>query len=236
MFRSAADLPDGRVAALSVPGGGTLTRKEIDDYTTFVAIYGAKGLAYIKVNDASKPNEQGLQSPIVKFLSADVLVQLVARTGAQSGDLIFFAADRAKIVDDALGALRAKIGHERGFVQAGWKPLWVVDFPMFESRRAKRPGGAPSSVHRAQGRPRAAVRDRSGQCACQGLRRGAQRLGNRRRIGAHPPARGAGRRYSSRSASARRISSKSSASCSIRCSTARRRMAASRSASTAWWR
>ena len=142
VFRSAADLPDGRVAALNVPGGGTLTRKEIDEYTTFVAIYGAKGLAYVKVNDASKPNEQGLQSPIVKFLSTDVLAQLVARTGAKSGDLIFFAADRAKIVDDGLGALRAKIGHERGFVQAGWRPLWVIDFPMFEYDEQKKTWGA----------------------------------------------------------------------------------------------
>jgi aspartyl-tRNA synthetase len=142
VFRSAADLPDGRIAALNVPGGGTLTRKEIDEYTTFVAIYGAKGLAYVKVNDASKPNEQGLQSPIVKFLSADTLAQIIARTGAKSGDLIFFAADRAKIVDDGLGALRAKIGHERGFVQAGWRPLWVVDFPMFEYDEQKKTWGA----------------------------------------------------------------------------------------------
>jgi aspartyl-tRNA synthetase len=142
VFRSAAELPGGRVAALNVPGGGTLTRKEIDEYTTFVAIYGAKGLAYVKVNDASRPNEQGLQSPIVKFLSEDVLSQIVARTGAKSGDLIFFAADRAKIVDDALGALRAKIGHERGFARAGWKPLWVVDFPMFEYDEQKKSWGA----------------------------------------------------------------------------------------------
>jgi len=142
VFRSAAELPDGRVAALNVPGGGTLTRKEIDDYTAFVAIYGAKGLAYVKVNDATKPNEQGLQSPIVKFLSADILAQIVGRTGAQSGDLIFFAADRAKIVDDGLGALRARIGHERGFMQAGWKPLWVVDFPMFEYDDQKKTWGA----------------------------------------------------------------------------------------------
>src|SRR5208282_6258437 len=90
LFRAAAELPNGRVAALCVPGGGTLTRKEIDDYTAFVAIYGAKGLAYIKVNDASRPDADGLQSPIVKFLSADVLREIVARTGAASGDLIFF--------------------------------------------------------------------------------------------------------------------------------------------------
>ncbi|HEY9381657.1 MAG TPA: amino acid--tRNA ligase-related protein, partial [Burkholderiales bacterium] len=106
--------------------------KEIDEYTTFVAIYGAKGLAYIKVNDASKPNEEGLQSPIVKFLSAEALKTILERTGAQNGDLIFFGADRAKVVNDALGALRVKIGHEKGYAEAGWRPLWVVDFPMFE--------------------------------------------------------------------------------------------------------
>ncbi len=132
VFRGAADLPQGRVAALRLPNGGTLTRKEIDDYTTFVAIYGAKGLAYIKVNDASKPNEEGLQSPIVKFLPAGVLAEILARTGAQTGDLIFFGAGPEKIVSDALGALRAKVGHDRGFAVPGWKPLWVVDFPMFE--------------------------------------------------------------------------------------------------------
>jgi aspartyl-tRNA synthetase len=132
VFRAAADLPAGRVAALRVPGGGAFTRKELDDYAAFVAIYGAKGLAYIKVNDATKPNEEGLQSPIVKFLPANVLAAILARSGAQSGDLIFFAADREEIVNDALGALRAKVGHDRGFAEDGWRPLWVVDFPMFE--------------------------------------------------------------------------------------------------------
>ena len=132
VFRAAADLPGGRVAALRVPGGGALTRKEIDDYTTFVKIYGAGGLAYIKVNDATKANEEGLQSPIVKFLGEAALREILARTGAQNGDLIFFGADREKVVNDALGALRAKVGHDRGFAEKGWKPLWVVDFPMFE--------------------------------------------------------------------------------------------------------
>ena len=132
VFRAAADLAHGRVAALCVPGGSTLTRKEIDDYTTFVKIYGAGGLAYIKINDASRPSDEGLQSPIVKFLSADVLVNILERTGAKTGDLIFFGADREKVVNDALGALRAKIGHDRGLAEPGWKPLWVVDFPMFE--------------------------------------------------------------------------------------------------------
>jgi len=142
VFRSAAELPGGRVAALNVPGGATLTRKEIDDYTAFVKVYGAAGLAYIKVNDASKPGEEGLQSPIVKFLSADVLRVILERTGAQSGDLIFFAADREKVVCDALGALRAKVGHERGFAIPGWNPLWVVDFPMFEFDDEKKAWGA----------------------------------------------------------------------------------------------
>jgi aspartyl-tRNA synthetase len=132
VFRAAADLANGRVAALRVPGGGKLSRKEIDDYTAFVAIYGARGLAYIKVNDASKANEEGLQSPIVKFLPPAVLAEIVARSGAATGDLIFFGADREKVVNDALGALRAKVGHDLGLAESGWKPLWVVDFPMFE--------------------------------------------------------------------------------------------------------
>jgi len=132
VFRAAAERANGRVAALCVPGGATLTRKEIDDYTTFAKIYGAGGLAYIKVNDATKPNEEGLQSPIVKFLSPDVLRAILERCNAKSGDLIFFSADKEKIVNDALGALRTKVGHDRGFAEAGWRPLWVVDFPMFE--------------------------------------------------------------------------------------------------------
>ncbi|HQT81796.1 MAG: aspartate--tRNA ligase [Ferrovum sp. 37-45-19] len=132
VFRAAADLKDGRVVALNIPGGATLSRKEIDDYTQFVSIYGAKGLAYIKVNDKSALNETGLQSPIIKFLTTDVLQEIISRTGANNGDLIFFGADRTKVVNDAMGALRLKIGHERGFSQGGWQPLWVVDFPMFE--------------------------------------------------------------------------------------------------------
>jgi aspartyl-tRNA synthetase len=123
----------GRVAALRVPGGASLTRGEIDGYTEFVKIYGARGLAYIKVNDASKLNEEGLQSPIVKNLHEAALKTIIERTGAQSGDLIFFGADKTKVVNDALGALRSKIGHEKGYVNGkAWEPLWVVDFPMFE--------------------------------------------------------------------------------------------------------
>jgi aspartyl-tRNA synthetase len=118
-----------------------MTRKEIDDCTAFVGIYGAKGLAYIKVNDASKPSEAGLQSPIVKFLSEAVLRAILERTGARDGDLVFFGADRAKVVNDALGALRVKLGHEKGHMEAGWRPAWVVDFPMFEwDEEAKRWG------------------------------------------------------------------------------------------------
>ncbi|WP_024301471.1 aspartate--tRNA ligase [Pseudogulbenkiania sp. MAI-1] len=139
VFRGAADLPNGRVVALRVPGGASLSRKEIDDYTQFVGIYGAKGLAYIKVNDKSKitnDENSGLQSPIVKFLSVNALNEIMARTGADNGDIIFFGADKAKVVNEAIGALRIKIGHERGlaggyFVKE-WRPLWVVDFPMFE--------------------------------------------------------------------------------------------------------
>jgi aspartyl-tRNA synthetase len=123
----------GRVAALRVPGGGELTRGEIDDYTKFVGIYGARGLAYIKVNDVTKANEEGLQSPIVKNLHQQALRAILERTGAQSGDLIFFGADKAKVVNDALGALRVKLGHEKGFLNGqAWCPVWVVDFPMFE--------------------------------------------------------------------------------------------------------
>jgi aspartyl-tRNA synthetase len=142
LFRAAADRPNGRVAALMIPDGGALTRKEIDDYTAFVAIYGAKGLAYIKVNDATRPNAEGLQSPIVKFLPPDVLGEIVARTGAATGDLIFFCADTEKVVADALGALRAKIGHDRGLAEDGWRPLWVVDFPMFEFNEETKSWGA----------------------------------------------------------------------------------------------
>ena len=132
VFKQAANLKDGRIAAMRIPGGAALTRKEIDDYTTFVAIYGAKGLAYIKVNDAAKLNEEGLQSPIVKFMTPEVLGEILRRTGAANGDLIFFGADRAKVVNDALGALRVKVGHEKGHAEAGWRPVWVVDFPAFE--------------------------------------------------------------------------------------------------------
>jgi aspartyl-tRNA synthetase len=139
VFAGPAGTPGGRVAGLLVPKGGELTRGEIDGYTEFVKGYGAKGLAYIKVNDASRLDESGLQSPIVKNLSEAALKATIERTGAKNGDLIFFGADRAKVVNDAMGALRAKIGHEKGYAQAGWRPLWVLDFPMFEwDEEAKR--------------------------------------------------------------------------------------------------
>ena len=139
VFRAAADMKGGRVVALRVPNGAKLSRKEIDEYTQFVGIYGAKGLAYIKVNDVtnlSNGENSGLQSPIVKFLSESSLHEIIKRTGAQNGDIIFFGADKAKVVNEAIGALRIKIGKEHGaengyFVDE-WKPLWVVDFPMFE--------------------------------------------------------------------------------------------------------
>jgi aspartyl-tRNA synthetase len=140
VFSTPANAPDGRVVALRVPGGGEatggLSRGEIDGYTEFVKIYGAKGLAWIKVNDAATGRE-GLQSPIVKNLHDAAIAEILKRTGAASGDLIFFGADKAKVVNDAIGALRVKVGHSefgkaRGLVEGQWKPLWVVDFPMFE--------------------------------------------------------------------------------------------------------
>jgi aspartyl-tRNA synthetase len=131
VFREAALRTGGRVAALRVPEGGALSRKEIDDYTSFVAIYGAKGLAYIKVNALEK-GVDGLQSPILKFLPENVIQVILERTGAKDGDLIFFGADKAQVVNEALGALRARVGHDRGLAESEWKPLWVVDFPMFE--------------------------------------------------------------------------------------------------------
>ena len=131
VFAGPAGTPGGRVAGLLVPRGGELTRGEIDAYTEFVGGYGAKGLAWVKFNDVAKGRE-GLQSPIVKNLSDDALKAIVERSGAKDGDLMFFGADRAKVVNDALGALRVKIGHERGHAQPGWRPLWVLDFPMFE--------------------------------------------------------------------------------------------------------
>lgn len=131
VFSGPANDPNGRVAAMCLPHGSELTRKEIDEYTKFVGIYGAKGLAYIKVNDAHAGRD-GLQSPIVKNLTDDAISAVLERTGAQDGDLVFFGADKASVVNEALGALRVKLGEDQGLVEAGWRPLWVVDFPMFE--------------------------------------------------------------------------------------------------------
>ena len=131
VFSGPANDPEGRIAALRVPGGGSLSRKEIDDYTQFVGRYGARGLAYIKVNSLAE-GASGLQSPILKFLPEPVTAAILERTGAADGDLIFFGADKANVVNESLGALRVRLGHDRGLVEAGWRPLWVVDFPMFE--------------------------------------------------------------------------------------------------------
>lgn len=133
VFAGAANMENGRVAALRVPNGAAISRSEIDAYTEFVKIYGAKGLAYIKINDITQLNEEGLQSPIVKNIHQTALKAIIERTGAQNGDIVFFGADKTKIVNEALGALRLKVGHDKGHVDGrAWAPLWVVDFPMFE--------------------------------------------------------------------------------------------------------
>ncbi len=131
VFSAPAKNPDCRVTALRIPNGSALTRKQIDEYTKYVAIYGARGLAYIKVNDKAAGRE-GLQSPIVKFIPDESLTIILERTGAQDGDLIFFGADKTKVVNEALGALRIKVAQDLDLVKHGWQPLWVVDFPMFE--------------------------------------------------------------------------------------------------------
>ena len=131
VFAGPAADPEGRVAALCVPGGAEMSRKIIDDYTAYVARYGARGLAYIKVNDVDAGRD-GLQSPILKFLPDEAVTGILERTDAKTGDLIFFGADKARVVNDALGALRIKVGEDRGLVADGWAPLWVVDFPMFD--------------------------------------------------------------------------------------------------------
>jgi aspartyl-tRNA synthetase len=133
VFSGAANMENGRVAALRVPNGAAISRSEIDAYTEFVKIYGAKGLAYIKINDTTQLNEEGLQSPIVKNIHVKALQAIIERTGAQNGDIVFFGADKTKVVNEALGALRLKVGHDKGHVDGrAWAPLWVVDFPMFE--------------------------------------------------------------------------------------------------------
>ena len=142
VFRGPADDPKGRVAALKVPGGAEISRKEIDNYTDYVSIYGAKGLAWIKVNDIDAGVE-GLQSPILKFMPDEIVGQMMERLGAANGDIIFFGADRTQIVNEALGALRIKVAEDVGLVAEGWAPLWVVDFPMFEED----PAGGLTPLH-----------------------------------------------------------------------------------------
>ncbi|MFW2177024.1 MULTISPECIES: aspartate--tRNA ligase [unclassified Moraxella] len=160
VFSAPAQDPKGRVVALRVPNGGEMTRKQIDEYTKFVGIYGAKGLAYIKVNDASNINngvdkESGLQSPIIKNMTDEVLVELMKRTEAQTGDIIFFGADKAKVVNDAMGALRVKVGLDLEMTTCEWAPLWVVDFPMFEETD----DGKWTSVHHPFTRPKGTVEE-----------------------------------------------------------------------------
>ncbi len=158
VFAGPANDPKGRVAALRIPGGASLSRKQIDAYTKFVSIYGARGLAYIKVNDASNINngvdqESGLQSPIIKNMTDDVLVSLIERTGAESNDIIFFGADKASVVNDAIGALRQKIGLDLEMTTCQWAPLWVTDFPMFEQTD----DGRWTSMHHPFTKPKGSV-------------------------------------------------------------------------------
>ncbi|MCP5174402.1 MAG: aspartate--tRNA ligase [Moraxellaceae bacterium] len=160
VFAGPANDPKGRVVALRVPNGNDISRGKIDEYTKFVGIYGAKGLAYIKVNDISKINngvdkESGLQSPIIKNISDEMLQTIIDRTGAQNGDLIFFGADKAKVVNDAMGALRVKLGHDLNLLTCEWAPLWVVDFPMFEETD----NGQWTSVHHPFTMPHGTVED-----------------------------------------------------------------------------
>ena len=194
VFNSAANMTGGRVVGLRVPQGGSMPRSEIDAYTQFVGIYGAKGLAYIKVNEKAKGRD-GLQSPIVKNLSDEVLAQVLDLTGAEDGDLIFFGADKAKVVNDAIGALRVKIGHSEFGKKAGlfddvWSPLWVIDFPMFEyDDEADRwtathhPFTAPKDGHEDM------LETEPGRLHRQGLRHGPERLGTGRRFDPYPPRR-----------------------------------------------
>ncbi len=207
VFCGCGHLPGGRVAALRIPGGGSLTRGEIDGYTEFVGIYGAKGLAYIKVNDASKLNEEGLQSPIVKNLHAGTRCKtIIERTGAQSR-----RPDLLRCRQDQDRQRRARRAAHQDRPREGlrqWQGLGAAvggRFPDVRIRRGREAlDGLPPSLHLAQGRPRRSAADRSGRVPGQGLRPGAERLGNRRRLGAYPPRRNAGARCSRRSASAQR--------------------------------
>jgi aspartyl-tRNA synthetase len=154
VFAAPAEDPEGRIAALKVPAGGELTRKQIDLYTEMVAVHGAKGLAYIKVNQRAAGRE-GLQSPILKFLPDAAIEGVLDRTEAADGDLVFFGADKARVVNDSLGALRRQLGHDRGLDAVGWHPLWVVDFPMFERTEA----GGWTPLHHPFTAPRCSIED-----------------------------------------------------------------------------
>ncbi len=157
VFSGPASDPKGRVAALRVPGGASMPRKQIDDYTKYVSIYGAKGLAYIKVNERAKGVE-GLQSPIVKFIPEDNLNTILDRVGAVDGDIVFFGADKEKIVSEALGALRIKLGHDLELLTCEWAPLWVVDFPMFEEND----DGSLTALHHPFTAPKCSPEDLKG--------------------------------------------------------------------------
>ena len=231
VFAGPAADPKSRIAALKLPKGGELTRKEIDDYTALVGRHGAKGLAYIKVNERAKGRD-GLQSPILKFLPDAAIEGVLERTGAVDGDLVFFGADKAGVVNESLNALRSALGRDRKLLRGDWAPLWVVDFPLLEAAARRRLDAAAPSVHVAARRVGggAARRARRGDRAR--LRHRAERLRGRRRLDPYPRPRAAvgdvrlARHRQGRSRAA------SSASCSRRSTTARRRTAASRSAST----
>jgi len=167
------------VVALRVPAGGELSRKDIDDYTKFVGIYGAKGLAYVKVNDVAQGRE-GLQSPILKFLPDDAVSEILARTGAANGDLIFFGADKARVVNEAIGALREKLGRDLGLMEEGWQPLWVVDFPMFEWDEGE---GRWQALHHPFTAPKAEHVDRLGSAPGDTLSRAYDMVINGTEVG-----------------------------------------------------
>jgi aspartyl-tRNA synthetase len=195
VFAGVANSENGRVAAMRIPGGASLTRGEIDEYTKFVGIYGAKGWLTSRSTTSRSSTKPACKARSSRTSHENALKTIVDRTKAQSGDLIFFGADKAKVVNDALGALRIKIGHEKGFLNGkAWEPLWVVDFPMFEYDEEDKRWTAchhPSPAPRTSTSPAA---KRSRQVPGQGLRPGAQRLGNRRRLGAYPQIRNSGNR------------------------------------------
>ena len=190
VFRGPADDPAGRVAALKVTGGATISRKEIDDYTSYVSIFGARGLAWIKVNDIDA-GVAGLQSPILKFMPDEVVAQMMQRLEAANGDIIFFGADRARVVNEALGALRIKVAEDQGMVGEGWAPLWVVDFPMFEEDGRAAGRRCTTPLLRLPAVPKSWSAN-PGAGPVPGLRYGAQWLRTGWRQYSYPPARYAG--------------------------------------------